>query len=529
MTIVDATYCVTEDMPEWSDNPLVAALGPFRAADELQRDLYCNPYAGRNFVAIAPHLQDAAIDELTSDTFVVSPRELEFAILMQRMLWNGLARRNPRRPEVMASIAQFALARGRDLDSLPWSSEWADSGKVVEPTGLGKTHIPKRILKLWPQAVRHGKVEGVWNGWLQLNWLQLDMSYDGNLYGLMLHILREVDVAFEHTTDYAKTYPKSARNRQQLQVWVIDVLKRHFCGFIVLDELQAVSLLLGRDSKLVANFFLRLLNQGIPILFEGNPFAFAPFESVSQLWDRLHSNLFPSLLPTGFDDEDSRDFFLTQIWPMQVMPEIAPLTAPMSRAIYDCSAWHPRYVVRGLQNAQRIALARGCRHLEPEHFAEGFRLRVDPRIQRRISAFVQQNSHDLLEWDDIPVFALAQRWGTVDQTMLSLAEDHDAKIRAGGRAEDNESAMTGKASGTQPTVTVSEALARERAKTRARQTREANKKKNNNRTTDSADPKDLRRQGIQSVLVKNFNELPSASATGSPPAMALEEAPASKP
>lgn len=528
MTIVDATYYITEGMPEWSNNPLVAALGPYRAADELGRDLYRNPYAGRNFATIAPHLRDAAIDELTSGAFVVSPRELEFATQMQRMLWTGLARRNPRRPEVMASVAKFTLERGRDLDSLPWSSEWADAGKVAEPTGVGKSHIPKRILSLWPQAIRHGKLEGVWNGWTQVVWLRLDMSFDGNLNGLLVHILREIDLALDLTTDYATAYPKIAKNRQKLQVWVIDTLKRHFCGMIVLDELQAISLLMGPDSELVANFFLRLLNQGIPMVLEGNPFAFAPFESHSQLWDRIHSNPFPSLLPDGLDDEDSRDFFLPEIWKMQVMPEIAPLTKAMIQAVYDCSAWHPRYVVRGLQNAQRIALARDCTRLKAEHFADGFRLRVEPRIQRRITAFATHTPIDLLEWEDIPVYALAQRWGTQDETVVMLAKDHDAKMRVGHHTANGDPATPNKTSSSERTITVKQTVTRSRAKTKARTTRGANKKKKNNHAVDSTDPKDLRTQGIQSALVENFDRLPSATPTGSPPAMELEEPPTTK-
>lgn len=522
MTIVDATYCMTDAMPLWSDNPLVAALGPYRGLEELRRDLYHNPYANRDFTLMPQHLRDAAIDELASSAFAVSTRELEFATLMQRMLWSGLARRNPRRPEVMASLTVFSTQCGRNIESLPWSSEWASAAKVSGITGTGKSHISKRVLSLWPQVIRHGWIEGVWNGWLQMNWLYLDMSFDGNLNGLLLHMLREVDLAFEGRTNYAEIYPAISRNRQQLQVWVIDVLKRHFCGLVVLDEMQAVSLLLGQDSKLVANFFLRLLNQGIPMILEGNPFAFDLFRSVSQLWDRINSEVFPDMLPDGFDDADSREFILPQLWQMQVMPEIAPLTAPMVQAIYDCSAWHRRYMVWAMQHAQRIATARDCARLEVEHVVDGFRLLVDPRIQQRIRAFAHQRPHDLLEWDDIPVLALTERWGIGDQTIISQAEDHDIKIRIGQHCTSSGAPDSRKISRAKHTVTASEALARERAKTKARITRKITKQRANHAVV-SADPEDLRKQGIQSALIKNFEELPSATPTETSPMMTFEE------
>lgn len=524
MTIVDATYYVTDGMPEWSDNPLVAALGTYRSPEELRRDLYRNPYAGRDFSSMPVHLRHAAVDELTTSAFAVSPRELEFAALMQRMLWTGLARRNPRQPEVMSSIAKFSLERGKSLDLLPWSSTWADAAKVGEITGTGKTHIPTRILQLWPKAIRHGKLEGVWKGWLQLGHLHLDMSYDGNLNGLLLHILNEVDLAFDHTTDYAQRYPKVSKNIQERQIWVIDVLKRHFCGFLVMDELQAISLLLGRDSRLVANFFLRLLNQCIPILFEGNPFAFSPFESVSQLWDRLHTHLFPSLLPDGIDDEDFRDHFLPQIWEMQVMTKKAPLTDSMIRAIYDCSAFHPRHVTRALQNAQHIALALGCACLEERHFTEGFRHMVDSKIQQRITAFVERNPIGLLQWEDIPVAFFAAKWGVQDQTVMAMAADHDKKFR---KNQDGESAATRKDDAHEKSkVTLSQMAAMEQKKTKARITRTENKKRKNSIPVDTTDEKDIRKQGIRSTLVQGFDALPSATQSRAQP-LVLEKPPKS--
>ena len=514
--IQEARYSETPGMKEWTTNPLVTALGRFRSSDELRDVLYINPYRGLDLSQVPRYLLDSQIDMLTTDAFVVGIAELDYAIAMQRMLYAGLSRRNPTRSSVIAEIARFANQKGKEVDQIFWSSYWADAGMVDEITGQGKSHIPQRILKLWPEAIHHGPIQGLWDQWMQLVYLFVDMSYDGNLRGLLQHILNAVDAAFDGQTNYADAIPRKAKNIPQLQVYVIDVLKRHFCGLIVLDELQAVSLLLGKDAKFVANFFLRLLNQGIPIIFKGNPFAFRPFEKVSQLWDRFTSIPFPTLTPLGYDDDDMVDCYLPKLWEMQVMPKCAPLDVPMKEAIYQCSAWHRRHVSRALQNGQRYALARGADALEPNDIMEGFRLLTDERTQARIEAFVTRNLKNLLMWQDIPVASLIDQWGVEDETLRHLAQVHEEGVLSG---QSDISSNDEKPSRKQvPRKTVADVIAAEKRKVNTRIVRMAKKaaKAEALKTDGYTDPDDLRRKGVTSALVKGFDGLPSATPSKCP-------------
>lgn len=425
MTIRPAEYVSFAEFPEWNGNPLIAALGEFRGDEALERKLYRNPFAGRR-LDVAAHFRDAMLNLLTTHPFVVTPQDLMMAINIQRMLYMGLVGRDPSKGSTWTEIKNFATFRGKGVDIVPWNATWADAARLAEITGMGKTHRLTNILRLWPNAIEHGPMDSAdWIRYLQLVWLYVDMSYDGNLYALLLHILRGVDVALEHRTTYAVDIPKRARNVSQLQVWVIDVLKRHFCGVLWLDEMQAISLVRGKDSALVMNFFLRLMNQGIPIIFSGNPFAFAGFETNAQLMDRITAVPMPSLLPKGRDDEDAVASLVPGLWKMQVLPTVGELTPDLLDALFDASAWHPRHLARAMVNGQRIALAEGSESTTAQHIVDGFRFNVDAAVAQRIRAFVDRDPLPLLASDDIPVYSLAIDWQVSDKAVLARAMEHD--------------------------------------------------------------------------------------------------------
>lgn len=425
MKIRPAEYVAFAEFPEWDGNPLIATLGAFRGDEELVTALYRNPFAGRR-LDLAPHFLDAMLNLLTTHAFVVTPQDHMMAINVQRMLYMGLVGRDPSKSSTWSEIKDFASFRGKDIDAVPWNATWADAARLAEITGMGKTHRLTNILRLWPNAIAHGPVDSAqWIRYLQLVWLYVDMSYDGNLYALLLHILKEVDVALDHRTSYAVDIPKRARNVSQLQVWVIDVLKRHFCGVLWIDEMQAISLVRGKDSALVMNFFLRLMNQGIPIIFSGNPFAFSGFESNAQLMDRITAVPMPSLLPKGRDDDDAVASLAPGLWKMQVLPEVPELTPELLDALFDASAWHPRHLARAIVNGQRIALLEGRQSMTSRHVADGFRFNVDTAVAQRIQAFVRKDPLPLLSSDDIPVYSLAIEWKVSDKAVLARAMEHD--------------------------------------------------------------------------------------------------------
>lgn len=509
--VTDAVYCHTIGMPEWNNNPFISALGAYRTDDELYRALYYNPYAGRDFAQTGNHLRDAQIDKLVAEAYVVTTKDLMLASAVQRMLWTGLDRRPPVAPATWQDLAKFSEAAkaGVSIDAIPWRASWADAGNESEITGMGKTHRLRRILALWHQAIAHRRVPGMpWEEYHQVVWLYLDMTFNGSLSGLLLHMLNEVDRALDNKTKYAIEYPKRARNVQQLQVWVIDVLKRHFCGLIVLDELQAISLLKGVDPELVGNFFLRLLNQGIPTIAMGNPFAFAHYRTNAQIWDRFTAVALPSLRPGGYDDEEARDKFVPGLWTMQVMPTVSKASEGVKQAIFECSAWHPRHVVRAVQNGQRVALATGKLETTADHIRSGFLHCVAAETQRRIHAFVSQRAELLLPWKDIPTAEFAAVWGETDESVLKLARRHDDRIVTEKFAGDFKQDQQAKSEGDPPVadkgtkVTLLELAKRERARVKRQVKKMMSEKATQMVTNPALAEDDLRRAGLRGALAE---------------------------
>jgi hypothetical protein len=251
---VSAQYHLTDRMDEWNRNPFVSALGPYMDDKALKMAMSRNPFVAGDLTGLPPHLLEVKLSKIVDEAFVSTTSTLQIGHALQKMLFVGLMRRDPNKSTTWKQIYESGANKGKAIDDLPWSSQWADGYSLQAMTGMGKTHNIKRYLQLVPQVIDHGPVSGMpWTSQVQLVWLHVDMSFDGTLGGFLLQIVSAVDVALG--TNYRREYTVRGLTVQKLQTHVIDLLQQHFIGILVIDELQRVNTAGAHSPEQVAIFF----------------------------------------------------------------------------------------------------------------------------------------------------------------------------------------------------------------------------------------------------------------------------------
>ena len=422
---VSARYHQTPDMEQWNRNPLISALGPYHDDAKLAEMLKRNPYDNLSIERLPKHIKRIWIEKLRDEAFVPITDNIEIAQTVQTMLFMGLMRRDPTGPEVWAGLYESGRQKGRSIDELPWSSEWADGLSISAMTGRGKTHAIKRYLSLLPQVIDHDTFPGVpWKKQSQLVYLYFDMSFDGTLGGLLYQIVSAFDLALG--TNHRSEYFQRGMTLMKLQVYVIDLLRQVFCGFLVIDELQKANTITGHSPELVAGFFLRLMNAGIPVIFTGAPYGFNLFHSVAQDAARTTSGGELILRPMSADDPAWDLVLVPGMWQMQVMPVIGELDAKIRKALYQCSGGLPRYLTMAQQNGQIMAISENSQCVTAEHIYAGFQHLVAAVMREMIEGLVERDPAKLIQFVDIDVFDLARHWGIPPLELLKRLNPNGA-------------------------------------------------------------------------------------------------------
>lgn len=132
-------------------------------------------------------------------------------------------------------------------------------------SGGGKTLAMERVLSFYPQVIEHTNYKGKQILFKQLVWIKIDASYDGNIKGICLQFLKNVDEVLEST--YAWKFRRA--NVDQLISAMAQVASVHKLGCLIIDEIQHIQQAKTGPAR-VLNFLVTLQNMmKLPIVFIG--------------------------------------------------------------------------------------------------------------------------------------------------------------------------------------------------------------------------------------------------------------------
>ncbi len=394
----------------YGPNPLLEALGPHMDVKALAMRLRQEPLATIPWQRVRPHEREEFLPFI-EDHFVPTLIAVAAAESFQMLLRQYYLRRNPLWQRTRMQLNTLSELRGERIQTVPWFNSSARAMALRGITGVGKSATLDRILSLYPRVVEHDACPAA--GWLQqrqLVWLKVQMSGDASRAGFLTQILAAVDAVLG--TDYHEQYGTKQRwTVEKLMVIVGIILSRHYCGALIIEELQWRNFGENGSNELLLLFFLRLLNFGIPIVLVGNPLGFRAFDSFSQDVRRLYSagcfDFWPS---DAVDDAGWQKFYLPGLAKFSVLDKPFEWTDRMKeKAIYE-SGGVPGFMACIWHACQRKALQTG------EHTITEADIELaasDPILlpQRRlIHALRTQDVAALAECEDVPWDDFDRRW-----------------------------------------------------------------------------------------------------------------------
>ena len=396
----------------YGENPLLEAIGPYLDTNELASKLRQNPLTRIDWRNVRPEQREALLP-LIEDHFVPTPIALDIAKAFQSLIRQHYIHRNPMLPRTRSQVGTLSTFKGKKIQDVPWFNGGARAMALRGITGTGKSVAVERTLSLFDPIVVHGENSAA--GWTQLKqlvYLRVQMSGDASRGGFLTQILAQIDAALG--TNYYEQYAaKTAWTVEKLMVVVGIILARHYCGALVIEELQARNFSDDNNRNALVLFFLRLLNFGIPIVLIGNPLGFRAFDYFSQDVRRLYSagcfDLWPS---DAIDDAGWDERFLPGLAKFHVLDRPFQWTPKLKeRAKYE-SGGVPSFMAALWAACQRNALASRNHVIDEESLVVA--AANDPTLvpqHRLIHALRNQDVDALSACEDVPYDDFAKRWG----------------------------------------------------------------------------------------------------------------------
>lgn len=429
-------------------NPLITALPNRLTSTELAAAMQHRPITPKN-VSELPLDQRPFLINAYKEIFAPTVQTLSIAHSMQRLLFDGLAARDPRQSTAKSFIYKAASLKGAPLNKCSWWPGYA-AGMVVEGiTGTGKSQAVDRYLQLLPQVIEHEHMPDCgWRSLKQLVYLKVHMPSDGSRGGFLTNGLLELDRMLG--TDYFKQYQGRQWTTEKLLVIFLHILAVHRCGLLIIEEAQEKNLSQGPFGPDFMTFFLRVLNWGVPTVLVGNPKAFSKLKNFSQDMDRFSEGGWHTLIP--HQDHTSNEWsqiWIPSLWTPTLLPDRDADYAPtqdfseknLAEFIWRRTAGFPRYLCRLRREVQEIALRQGLSSITPDLVDKVYR--SSPKmiiLHSRIEAFVNRDWKTLERFDDIPASYFRRLWAPVGDPGVAPAV---APAAPSGSAPKSSSSTTG--------------------------------------------------------------------------------------
>jgi hypothetical protein len=473
-------------------NPFLEPLGPYVSQQEWPQKLAHNPLSNVNTEGLTEERRDLILSSIR-DLIEPTRYMITAASAMQRMLRRGYERRDPTSGAARREAMKIFGFRGMGtLKHIPFGPIYADALMIRGCTGFGKSTLIQRFCSLQNQFFEHGKSEVA--GWIkkiQISYLivQMPMHRGGLLYAIIA-ALDEV-LGTEFRTRYQA---KLGWTIEKLAVEIGILLVQYSVGILIIEDLQPRNFGDSPHRGEMLDILLRLLNFGIPIVFVGNPLAFAGITHHSQDLRRLTTEEPIDMVPYEADDPDWREGLAPAMWRHNVMPVPTPFDAEVSHELFECSAAIADFACKAVTGSQRLALATS----DPSQVNAGhlkmYRERSSAFAECKdfIEGFKNHDPVQLSSYVDVPWEAYASRWGWQPEEIVAVG-------KVGGS-----STLVPYDKG--EVAAFQSVHKRIRTNLSARSTREASKTAANERARSQASPEDLR-SGTRQKLSKNLQTL----------------------
>ncbi len=314
-------------LPEHRDNPFIAELPPLMSEQEVIAALSEEPSFKIEERGYPDHLRCACIMRLNHHYFRPLRRHLDLESRLAQLLREGYDGRNISDGSYLMHLRDnHARVVQRDMQACANPAPSTASGlTMIGCSGMGKTETTVRILRLYPQVIRHAKPYS----FQQVVWLKLECPHMGSPRQLCLDFFSSMDALLG--TSYFRQFHRA--NLDVLSTQMGRVATQHGLGLLVIDEVQNLQGGIKQDRNQLLNFLLGLINKiGVPMLLVGTLAATPLLKDTlriarrasglgSVVWERLERN-------------EGWDFFIDDLWRFQWTRQPTELTPEIKDCLY---------------------------------------------------------------------------------------------------------------------------------------------------------------------------------------------------
>jgi len=339
-------------------NPLLEGLAPFIPFSRVPEALLNEPLQFVPWRTMTPELREQFLASYKQHFFPTS-FGIDVVTRIQIAVRHGLDLRDPRSPAEQKRINQVLMVDLDHPDILPSLTNPAMGGIIDGWTGSGKSSLVTRVLNVIApdQIIRHPKSKACgWSTLMQITYLYLDFPSNGTRGGLVARILGAIDALIG--TNYVER-SRRLRNLDSSLIFVMQMLSMHRIGVLVIDEGQPETLDRSPWHRELVQFFLALLNLGIPVILCGQPRAFENFQRSAQVSRRFCEIGHFELRRADSDTHEWwRKEFVRGMMRFSLCEQVLDRDEIMRESRHT-AAGVPGYFARQWIEAQRIALRKG--------------------------------------------------------------------------------------------------------------------------------------------------------------------------
>ena len=338
-------------LPEHQGNPLIEALRPKRAWEEVMEEF-------SNYPDYAEDIADHP-DPLVREEYLIRIDELRQPLTdyqtcfraIERAIKKSYSAKNPLNPTTAQYLHYLVDERPHIEPRTGFFQPKGDGLTLIGESGVGKTTMLEQVLSYFPNVIEHESYnENPLALRKQVVWIKVDCPSNSSVRDLCEEILASIDLSLDREkTKPAGTIGALVRQLEQC-------IKSSFLGMLVIDEMQNLKFNRTGGENNLLKFLHRLVNKlGVPLFFVANP----PFDQTLtkelKAARRAESGYHHTMSVLAKESE-SWKAFISQLWKYQWTNVYTELTDELNDSLHKLSVGNIDMASRTYREAQRLLI-----------------------------------------------------------------------------------------------------------------------------------------------------------------------------